>query len=140
MAAALARRKGVDDRSADAGGCEHAGRIAVSHLNGRLERRAGLRKTLTYGFAQSRAALQPDEGQADEVGGGNDRAFGQRMLRRQHADRFAGMNHLVGNAGMMRQTEHEAEFGDPALHALDNAFVAPYIEEDPRLLTTAQEG
>jgi hypothetical protein len=49
------------------------------------------------------------------------------------------MNHLVCNAGMMRQTEREVEFRDPAKHALDNSFVAPYIEEDTRLLTAAQE-
>jgi hypothetical protein len=69
MAAALARRKRIDHGNADAGGRKHAGRIAISHLDGRLERRAGLRKTFAHGLAQSRAALEPNEGQADKVGG-----------------------------------------------------------------------
>ena len=76
MAAALARRKRIDDGSTHACGREHAGGVAISHLDRRLERRAGLRKALAHGLAQSRAALEPDEGHADKIGSGNDRPFG----------------------------------------------------------------
>jgi len=61
------------------------------------------------------------------------------MVRRQDADHFAGMNHLMRNAGMMRQSEREAELCNPARHAVDDSFVAPDIEEDTGLLTAAQE-
>ncbi|MGY4497807.1 hypothetical protein ACVWYH_001734 [Bradyrhizobium sp. GM24.11] len=61
------------------------------------------------------------------------------MQRRQHADHFAGVHHLMRDAGMMREPEREAELGDAAEHALDDTLIAPDVEEHARLRTAAQE-
>jgi hypothetical protein len=118
---------------------QNAGCIAVSHLDRRLERRTGSCKTVAHGFAEARSALEPDEGQAGKVGRGDDWLFGERMLMRPHADHLAGVNHFMGDARVMRQAEREAELGDVAEHAFDDAFTAPHIEEHPCLRTSAQK-
>jgi len=80
VVAALARRERIDHRGADAGRGQHAGGVAVAYLDGRLERRAGLGKAVAYGFAQSGAALKPDERQADEIGGRDLGTVPERMV------------------------------------------------------------